>query len=118
GSRSAALDSEASKFRGGCRMPSECTFECLAERRLTRFQGIQRKNRLHSRTTTNRRDRETTALISQKPYHNSSMFSPLMFLLHQPIGQNLYSPCNASRAFRNRELRLVPRLRREIVTVD
>lgn len=71
---------------------NEGSIECLAERRLTRFQGIQRKNRLHRRTTTNRKDKETTPLISQKPYHNSSMFSPLMFLLHQHIGSESLIP--------------------------
>src|SRR5579859_3468518 len=86
GSRSTALDSEASKFGGGCRVPSECTIGRLAECRLTRFQGIQRENRLQSRMTTDTTNKMTTASIRQKPYHNSSMFSLLMFLLHQPIG--------------------------------
>ena len=62
----------------------ECTIEGLVERRLIRFQGIHHKTHLQSKATAHNTDNETIALISQKPYHSSSMFWSPMFLLHQP----------------------------------
>jgi hypothetical protein len=76
----------STRFRGSCTVPSECTIGCLVDRRITRFQGIERKDRLQNRTTAGTTNKVAIALNKRKPYCSCSTLSPPMFLVHQPSG--------------------------------
>jgi hypothetical protein len=81
GLRSTTSDSEALKFRGGFKVPSECTIGCLTGRRLAILERIQRKTHLQSRATAHNTDNETTTLRNQKAYQSCCTFSsPKCFL--------------------------------------
>ena len=90
--RSLALDCEASTFRGGRRVPRECTIACLTERRLILFQGIQRKSHLQSRTTAKQTNSKTKALIRHNSYQiNSTFLSPMIPLNEHSSSSNFYT---------------------------
>jgi hypothetical protein len=75
GLRLIALNCEASKFRGGGRVPSECAIGCSARRRLVRFQRIRRKSHFENSTTAESRINKIIPLVSKNACQRCSMFS-------------------------------------------
>ena len=73
--RSITLDSKAVKFRGGFRVPSERTIDCLSGRLLALFERIRRKLHLQSRATAHKHDIQTIPLMSQRAYENRLLVS-------------------------------------------